>query len=102
MLARLLVRLLVRLLLLRLLLQLRPTSTRPSRFVDPIALANELQQPLDKGGGHVTLDVIVAGALRPERDRLGGVGQILEQCLTVIEGNDRIFVAVDDIHWTPG
>ena len=100
---RVLVRPWVRLLLLRLLLQLCPMSTaRASRLVDPIALAYELQQPLNEGGGHIPLDVIVAGALRPERHRLGRVGQILEERLAVVEGNDRIVVTVDDVYRTPG
>ena len=84
-----------------LILRHRPSITHTTWVVQPVALADKLQQPLDKSGGHVLFNVVVSSALGPKWYRLRVVGQIFVEGFTMVERYNRIIGTVDDVYGTP-
>lgn len=84
-----------------LLLRRRPSITHTTWVIQPVALADKLQQPLDKSGGHVLFNVVVSSALGPKWYRLRIVGQIFVEGSTMVERYNCVIGTVDDVYGTP-
>lgn len=84
-----------------LLLRRRPSIIHTTWVIQPVALADKLQQPLDKSGGHVLFNVVVSSALGPKWYRLRMVGQIFVEGSTMVERYNCVIGTVDDVYGTP-
>ena len=78
-----------------------PLMTHMTWVIQPVALADKLQQPLYESGGHVLFNVVVSSALGPKWYRLRGGGQIFVEGLTMVERHNCIIATVDDVYGTP-